>query len=138
MSVWDVRFPGRYEFSWDIDEGIKNLKSLKLILQPITENCFFHAFNDMMSHCSVKISAFTDGDFIVINIEDNGCGIEQKTLDEIYKKFSSKNLELTGKGIGICNVYRRLKLFYGDSADITIQSTVGRGTNIQIRFIPKE
>lgn len=138
MSVWDVRFPGRYEFSWDIDEDTKNLKSLKLILQPITENCFFHAFNDMTSHCSIKISTFMEGDFIVINIADNGCGIEQKTLDEIYKKFSSKNLDLTGKGIGICNVYRRLKLFYGDSADITIQSKVGRGTNIQIRFIPKK
>ena len=138
MSIWDVRFPGRYEFLWDIDEDTRNVKSLKLILQPIIENCFFHAFNDVTEYCSIKISTFIEDDFTVINIKDNGCGIEQKTIDELYKKFSSENLDLTGRGIGICNVYKRLKLFYGDSADITIQSEAGYGTCIQIRFIPKE
>ncbi|UKI38020.1 MAG: hypothetical protein L6V93_08405 [Clostridiales bacterium] len=38
---------------------------------------------------------------------------EKEELEKLRNKFTSKDLSLTGKGIGICNTYKRLKTFVG-------------------------
>lgn len=134
LSIWDIRFPGRYKFIWDIDENLISHKTLKLILQPIMENCFFHAFNDKPENCVIKISISEENGFIIITISDNGCGMEKEELEKLISKFKSKDLSLTGKGIGICNTYKRLKLLWGDNADLHIESEIGKGSTVTIRF----
>ena len=57
LSIWDIRFPGRFKFIWDIDENLLNRKTLKLILQPIMENCFFHAFDNKSENCVIVLIA---------------------------------------------------------------------------------
>lgn len=134
LSIWASRFPDRYKFIWNIDENIQGVSSLKLILQPIMENCLFHAFKNVTSDCIIEISAEIQDDFVTITVTDNGSGIDQEALEGIKRKLSDKNTDLNGKGIGLCNIYKRLKLFYGESADILIDSEPGKGTNVQIKF----
>lgn len=134
LSIWDIRFPGRYKFIWEIDKNLLNHKTLKLILQPIMENCFFHAFDNKSENCIVKINIFADDGFNVIVISDNGCGMAKEELEKLKNKFTDKDLSLTGKGIGICNTYKRLKLFWGDNADLIIESELGKGSSVTIKF----
>ena len=98
------------------------------------ENCLFHAFKNVTSDCIIEISAEIQDDFVTITVTDNGSGIDQEALEGIKRKLSDKNTDLNGKGIGLCNIYKRLKLFYGESADILIDSEPGKGTNVQIKF----
>ena len=134
LSIWDIRFPGRFKFIWDIDENLLNRKTLKLILQPIMENCFFHAFDNKSENCVIKIKIYAQNGFIVIVISDNGCGMKNEELEKLRNKFTSKDLSLTGKGIGICNTYKRLKLLWGGNADLLIESELGTGSSVTIKF----
>lgn len=134
LSIWTARFPNRYEFIWDIDVETQSIRTLKLILQPLLENSLYHAFENITSHCIIKISAQIQGKFAIITVSDNGCGIEQTALNTIMAKLSKKDIDLKGKGIGLCNIYKRLKLFYGEAADVLIDSEIGKGTSVQIKF----
>lgn len=68
-------------------------------------------------------------------VEDNGCGIEPAKLVWMRDNLDSKP---TGqKGIGVANIYQRLKLFYGDDVVFRIESRLGVGTKITI-IIPEE
>lgn len=137
MSIWNTRFPNRYEFVWDVDDSLLNTKVLKLIMQPIMENCFFHAFNDSMTNCIIKTQICYENNYLIITIADNGCGISQDKIECLYKKFSDDSPDFNSKGIGIWNVYKRLKLYYDDSASISVTSNENSGMIIQIKFIPK-
>ena len=136
MSIWDTRFPGRYKFIWNMEETLLDIKVLKLIMQPIMENCFFHAFNDMMENCIIEVNLYMENDSLFITITDNGCGMSQTDISSLYKKFSVDSPEHGTKGIGIWNVYKRLKLYYGDNADLTVTRNEVAGTKILIKIIP--
>lgn len=137
MSVWNTRFPNRYEFIWDVDDSLLNTKVLKLIMQPIMENCFFHAFNDSMTNCVIKTQICYENDYLYITVSDNGSGMSRDKIKQLYDKFSDDSPDFNSKGIGIWNVYKRLKLYYGDSASITVTANENTGTAIQIKFIPE-
>lgn len=134
LTVCDMRSRGKYTYNWSIEPDCRNVKVLKLILLPIVENCFFHAFKDYSENCIIDISVSQKDDLVVITVSDNGCGMTEEKIRSIYEKFGSPNLDLTGKGIGICNVYKRLVLCYGDKADIKIESVPGRGSRFTIIF----
>ena len=137
MSIWDMRFPGRYTFNWELDESILNTKTLKLILQPVIENCFFHAFDNIMSGCAITVSACMRDDYIAITIQDNGIGMSNDSINSLYEKLTSDTFVFGKKGIGISNVYKRLKLYYEANADIVIESQPNNGTQVEIKFIPE-
>lgn len=137
LDIWDMRFPGRYHFNFDIDPDTKLIPTLKLILQPIVENCMMHAFDQMMENCILSIKTCFSGDNVEITITDNGCGMDKETLDTLQAKI--KNLDAfqtTNNGIGLCNVYQRLLIFYRNSVDIHIKSVPQQGTTIKISFKP--
>lgn len=74
-------------------------------------------------------------DHIMFVVEDNGCGIEPARLVWMRDNLDSRP---TGqKGIGVANIYQRLKLFYGDDVVFQIESRLGEGTRITI-IIPDE
>ena len=64
-----------------------------------------------------------------ITIEDNGCGIEPAKVVWLRNTLGTN---LNRKGIGISNIYQRLKLFYEDDVKFEIESKVGEGTRITI------
>ena len=67
---------------------------------------------------------------IHIIIEDNGNGIEPDML----KKLNDQSQEMEGH-VGITNVRKRLKLYYGEEADIYFESQPGSYTRAHL-FIP--
>ena len=75
------------------------------------------------------VTAKSDGDDILIVVEDNGIGMEQKIIDTILTQQS--------KGYGLRNVNERIKLYYGQQYHLTIESQLGVGTKIITR-IPKQ
>lgn len=72
-----------------------------------------------------------------LTVEDNGCGIEQKRLEELLHQMKHRSLSSSsGKdSIGLSNIYQRLRLFYGERASLKIESRPGEGTRVEI-FIP--
>jgi len=83
----------------------------------------------------VKISYQVVEKDILLKIEDNGIGIEEKDLDRIFERFyradKSRNRGTGGTGLGLAIVKHIVKSFYGD---INIKSQVNKGTEINIKI----
>ena len=72
------------------------------------------------------------GEFCVIRVTDDGCGIHKKELERIFEPFYSSKFEGgRGTGLGLAMVYGVVKDM---SASIEVHSELGTGTEFIVRF----
>ena len=91
----------------------------RLILQPIVENAVEH---DITANRGGRLTlrARREAGEIVLEVEHDGT-MTDKDRENIRQLISA---EYTGSGrVGLRNVYRRLKLLYGDAGGLTIEET---------------
>jgi Predicted signal transduction protein with a C-terminal ATPase domain len=120
IEIVQIRFNKRIEFIWDIDDSILNYKVPKLILQPLIENVINHGFgNRKDDSVSVHIICLNGNKEIQFFIKDNGLGMDQEKLNEIRENIANN---MRDKSIGLSNVNRRIKLFFGEQYGISISS----------------
>ena len=79
----------------------------------------------------IKIKAYLDSSYLCFDIEDNGFGMLPDKIEEIYQSFKDKTIH---RGVGLSNVYQRIRIFYGEKADIIVDSSLDDGTKISIRI----
>ena len=121
-QIQELRFEGRISVSFDDIPGFySELMVPKLILQPIIENSFTHAFNNMIENGILVIQFISSENMLKILIDDNGNSLtDQKlgTLIELTEKAKSgDNKEMHG----ILNICRRLSIFTGYPGCFTLQ-----------------
>ncbi|CFJ42479.1 putative regulator of cell autolysis [Mycobacterium tuberculosis] len=104
----------------EIDESLLDRKLPVLTLQPIVENAIHHGLFPKISDCLLTIRVVPSDQEVKISIEDNGVGMSEERLAEIWSGQS--------KGIGLANVHQRLQSIYGKEYGLTIQSKPGLGT----------
>ena len=122
----------------EADEGLLGMKSLKMLLQPIVENAVFHGLEQKIGNGIVRITVLS----LAVNrvqyiIQDNGCGMDERQTQELLQRLRKSDVLVQAvtddkQGIGLANIYRRIKLFYGDEAEMEIQSQLNVGTIISI------
>lgn len=147
LMIQRFRFPERFDVIWLIEdeEEIMDCSLPILTIQPIVENAVHHGLENMMSKGMICIRIIATDKKIIINVEDNGEGIEERRLMEIRESLRKpmdyfKDISLrSGKkshGIALNNVNQRIKLFFGQDYGVNISSTLGVGTAIEI-VIPR-
>lgn len=104
----------------------------KLISQPIVENAFKYAF-DITPPWELSISAEVQNGSWILKIQDNGGNLSDAKRLELLSLY--KNLDLNKElksmqigGMGLKNVYLRLKLLYGDKAIFKIDNSLPKRT----------
>ncbi len=127
LEINEIRFPGKVEVSFDLEEGIGEYKILKLLIQPIVENSLKHAFPEGSG--KILIRAHADGDDLFFEISDDGVG-----FDVPSDILASKEEEEILHGYGLYNVNERIRLEYGEGYGLKIQSQKGAGTKIKMKL----
>ncbi|GAA0725365.1 sensor histidine kinase [Clostridium malenominatum] len=127
LTLQKRRFNERLEYNIEVDEDIVNYKLPKLILQPLIENSIKHGIENT-KNLKINIIIKKVKDNIEVIVEDNGEGIKEDRLTYL-KETLNKNDEVLDH-IGIYNVQRVLKILYGDSYGINIESKYKQGTKI--------
>ncbi len=122
INIMNHRINQSISFHSSIEEGLCEYRILKLILQPLVENAIKHGFKDEMwgeAVCipTVDVRFYRNKERIMIEVTDNGCGIDIDKAREAVRCDEMKN----GHHIGLHNVYSRLKIYYGD-VDIEFQT----------------
>jgi len=125
-----IRYGNKIKVNYFVNPECNNYKIPKLILQPFIENSFFHGFTDR-DEGLISVFINKDKNNIIAEIIDNGVGIPESSLDNI---FDSHSLKEHFTSIGINNVNDRIKLLYGDNYGVTISSELNFGTSIKIIF----
>lgn len=94
------------------------------------ENAVFHGLERQLDGGTVQVCVLPEaGDRIRICVEDDGCGIAPEQLEAIR---AALNVQGSSKGIGLSNIYQRLKLFYGPDIIFEIDSEQDKGTRITV------
>lgn len=131
LEIQKIKYGDRLEVLFDFDTEIWPYETIKLILQPFIENVLKHAWCG--DHIHLRIVGRKEGDNILFRIIDDGIGIRQERIDQI---FDSKGH--TNTGYGVRNVDQRIKLQYGPEYGVSIFSRVGIGTSVQILIPAKK
>lgn len=106
---------------------------VKMIFQPLLENCFNHGYYYGKNRFKIKLSVFIKNRKLCIDVWDNGAGIDDEKLRNIRKKLKSES-GMDTISIGLANVDSRLKLIYGDKYDMDISSQKGAYTKVSINI----
>jgi len=98
-----------------------------MLLQPLVENSIKHGLSPKVEGGSIYLRSRLSSKDLVVEVEDDGIGMGAAHLVE-------KPNGLGGTGIGMANVAERLKVLYGDTAKMTIDSRDGKGTLVRLRL----
>jgi signal transduction histidine kinase/ligand-binding sensor domain-containing protein/DNA-binding response OmpR family regulator len=90
-------------------------------------------FTDSGKKVSINIQESLKQDTVDISVSDEGPGIPQKNINDIFTRYTIlSNEELAGTGIGLSLSYELVKLHKGN---ILVSSTFGAGTTFTIRLL---
>lgn len=134
VNIQTIRYPGRFTFELDIDEGIDNYVMLKLLLQPLIENAMLHGILKREGTGTIRVTGREKDDYLQFTVEDDGIGMEAERLEELRARmqlieFAVYERTATGS-YGLRNVNSRLQLHYGSEAKLLIESWPGTGTKV--------
>ena len=132
IYILNVRFSGEIHYEKKIDQSLNDVEMPSMILQPIVENCVKHGIREMMGEGKIKMSVYALDDTACIRIEDNGAGMDEETIESL-KNGNPAPGKKDSNGIGMDNVYARLKLFCGSDDCFSIESDgAGKGSRFTI------
>jgi LytS/YehU family sensor histidine kinase len=144
LALEKARLDKRLQVVWSIQTGVETYHYTPpvvnesplldcpvptLVLQPIVENAVIHGVAKKRGGGTVSITVKQMGDDLLLQVEDDGPGVESARLAEVL------NPELeSSASIGLRNVDGRLRTLYGDEYRLAVTSEVGRGTCVQIKI----
>lgn len=139
ISLLKRRFEDKITLNKEINPQVLNVKIPRLLIQPLIENAVYHGVENNRGKGIISLVADIKNDLITIEVIDNGNGISSEELIKLnnglsmdnntyFKSLNSKK----DKSIGIENVNRRIKLFYGEKYGLKIESKVNIYTKVSV------
>lgn len=130
VLIQKIRFNEQFEVIYSIEEDCKKCNIPKLILQPIVENSIIYGNQDnIATHLEIEIKANREGNLLIIQVIDNGPGIENEILERIFS--TQKNVNKFSQ-VGLNNISQRIKLYFGEGYGIYINTAKGKGTCVKL------
>jgi two-component system, LytTR family, sensor kinase len=111
----------------ELDPASLDVMVPSMLLQPLVENSIKHGLSSKIDGGSVFIRSHLTDSHVTIEVEDDGIGMASAQLLE-------RPAGLGQGGIGMANVAERLKVLYGDTARMTVDSRDGSGTLVRLRL----
>ncbi|MDF2613979.1 MAG: proteinhistidine kinase [Clostridia bacterium] len=134
LAIQKIRYGDKFEAEIHVDENIMPCVVPKFIIQPLVENAIIHGIENKIGKAKLMIRGTRKNDLIIFEIIDDGVGINEEKLVTLNQR-AEENEESKGS-IGITNVDKRIKLYYGEEYGLNIISleNVGTITRITIPF----
>lgn len=131
LMIQEMRFKNRFTYTFQIEEDTERYGTVKLILQPIVENCIYHAMEFMDGDGEISVSVQKDGTDILFTVSDNGCGMTEDILERL---LAGESVSKGKGGVGLQNVQERLQLVFGEKFQFSLFSEPDEGTTVCIRI----
>ncbi|MEO2205342.1 histidine kinase [Paenibacillus pabuli] len=138
LQIQQARYQEALSIEISIPAELLRCQVIRLLLQPIVENVFVHAFADKRDNRRLEIRGSqqlgheTEPDMLLIEISDNGCGMDAPVIERIMEPVAPAEEER--QHIGIRSVLRRIELIHGEPYGVQIESGVDEGTLVRLRL----
>ncbi len=103
---------------------------LKLLLQPIVENCIMHGFAG--NGGIITIDVVKEQEYLLILVADNGIGISPEKQARLRLNLELGISSVEPGGFGMVNVGERLRNYYGEESYLEFFSVPGNGTTVKM------
>ena len=130
------RFGDRIKFEVNLPKNIPLMYMTCMTIQPVVENAIIHGLEQRVEGGIIKISLREEEKNLLIEVKDNGVGIDKKVLDKLFDEDNQRDHTGHTTGIGIKNVYDRLKIYFEQDNLLLINSEINIGTCVTI-VLPK-
>ena len=145
IKLQNVRFQGRFHFTYEVPGELLDMPIVPLVFQPIVENCVEHGNRNKGQELSVRLTIEElDLQRIRVVFMDDGAGMTEEKMEQLNEMFAHMGQEnmttkdeiALGKSIGLRNIAERIYLKYGREYGIHILESSEKGTVITL-LIPK-
>ncbi|MFC9708755.1 sensor histidine kinase [Paenibacillus sp. NPDC056933] len=141
LIIQSMRYRDILDYTIQVPSELYEYPILNMTLQPLLENALYHGIKNKRGKGRIDIRGHIHEDSIVLTVTDNGVGISPERLEHIRGYLEhpspSETTEEVQGGFGLLNVHQRLRLYFGETYGIEIESKDGEGTEIKVR-IPKD
>lgn len=133
LEIQQVRYQDILRYEISVPDELNKYQIPKITIQPLVENALYHGIKNKRGPGRITINGREEKDYFLLQIEDDGIGIGRERLKQVRDKIQNK--EDAGNDIyGLYNVNERIRLNFGEAYGITIESTYGAGTLVNIRL----
>lgn len=131
LEIQQVRYQDILRYEITVPEDLYEYKIPKITIQPLVENALYHGIKNKRGQGTITVTGKSKENGFVLYVRDNGIGMTQERLKEV--RAGIQKLSYTGKEIyGLYNVNERIRLNFGETYGISIESTYGEGTCVSI------
>lgn len=137
VKIQQMRYPGKINYSINLEPRIADFIVPRLIIQPLVENAIIHGMETLTNSANIYISASLEDKMIIVIVEDDGSGITKEQAGQINNTLDEMRLDKSGHALN--NTHWRLRLKFGEEAGLRIESRQPKGTIAKITIpIDKE
>jgi len=134
MQIISIRYENRYAMEVEVDDAIAELKTPKMILQPLVENAVYHGLGSKESGEGLQVSGSLNeqGD-VCFRISDTGRGIDADRLANLRAKLEAAPESTDSaaiSSIGLSNIHARIRLLFGEAYGVHVESMPDAGTTV--------
>lgn len=141
IRLMNFRHANQVRLEVNYEAGCELALVPRFMIQPIIENAIIHGYEQFAGVIFIEAVHITEkgANDISITVRDNGIGMSETTLQELRANVdqvqeAAAPAKKGFSGIGVKNVFQRLRLIYGTSAQLEIHSEQDIGTNITLKF----
>jgi two-component system sensor histidine kinase YesM len=130
-QIQKIRYPDKFEVDVNVDPALHDRIMLKLLLQPLLENAMIHGIQKKTGKGTIGIYLELAGSSMNVLVIDDGVGMDEHRLQYVRRNLAQTDgIYGPGTSYGLRNVNERLRLHYGPSSQLLIESRVHAGTRI--------
>lgn len=135
VYLYQMRYPGRIAYKFEIDDRLRKIVLPKFTLQPLIENFLIHGVDFKRVDNAISVNAFIAGEEIVIQISDNGKGVSRNKMHYLQHKVDNSKFNVSEtSSVGMLNVHERLKSYFGKGYYMKLSDNFGQGFRVEIIF----
>lgn len=132
LTIQEIRFGDRLIVHWKEDKKVDEFLVPILTIQTIVENAIIHGMEPREEKTDLFVHTYVDQDEAVIEVEDNGCGMDKEALHDIMETNLNDTQKV--KKLGLHHIRKRLQYYYGTDYSFSIKSKLNQGTRVTIRL----
>ncbi|GGF97308.1 sensor histidine kinase [Paenibacillus abyssi] len=139
LDLQQQRFGDKLTAIVEMDPDTAGIRVPRMIVQPIVENVFKHAFDPAGGQIRLLIRTRLNENNIRIEVIDDGIGIADEKLESVRQSLQMDDERTSGQDehIGLKNVISRLKLYCSDQSEMLLESMEPSGLKVTL-LIPQQ
>ena len=128
-DAWEAK---HLEIETDIEDDVR-IKSDPELLSLVWNNLISNAVKFTPDGGTIGLSIKTEGDSVIVQVRDTGCGIKPETGMHIFEKFYQGDTShaTQGNGLGLALIKRVMDILNGE---IGVHSVYGQGSTFTVKL----